>query len=161
MANLAKGKHVVSYLPGPSVKKACAQQAWIQKWRKPQPGWMKLNVDGSFDPNYENGGTGTILRDERGTVIFSSCRFFGRCSDAREMELLAYKEGIALAIQWTLKPIVVESDCLEAVRMLQYAEKDLSTLAYIIREINALMSRNREIVIQKSPVVKIVSTCSK
>nr|BAD15736.1 hypothetical protein [Oryza sativa Japonica Group] len=75
---------------------------------------MKLNVDGSFDPNYENGGIGAILKDERGTVIFSSCRFFERCYDALEMELLACKEEIVFGDSWTLKLIVVESDCLEA-----------------------------------------------
>lgn len=86
---------------------------------------MKLNIDGSFDPNYENGGIGAILKDERGTVIFSSCRFFGRCYDALEMELLACKEEIVFGDSWTLKLIVVESDCLEVVRMLQSAERSI------------------------------------
>lgn len=44
------------------------------QWEKPKEGWMKLNVDGSFDAQEGRGGIGMILRDNTGKVIFSSCR---------------------------------------------------------------------------------------
>uniref|UniRef100_A0A0E0BWT5 RNase H type-1 domain-containing protein n=1 Tax=Oryza meridionalis TaxID=40149 RepID=A0A0E0BWT5_9ORYZ len=38
---------------------------------------------------------------------------------ALEAELLACKEGINLALQWTLLPIIVVADCLVALSMIR------------------------------------------
>nr|ABA98510.1 retrotransposon protein, putative, unclassified [Oryza sativa Japonica Group] len=42
-------------------------------WTKPGMGWMKLNVDGSYDATVGTGGIGAILRNSSGEVIFSAC----------------------------------------------------------------------------------------
>lgn len=57
------------------------------RWERPRNGWMKLNVDGSFDINSEKGGIGMILRNCLGSVIFSSCRSLDSCSGPLEAEL--------------------------------------------------------------------------
>lgn len=41
-------------------------------WTKPGMGWMKLNVDGSYDATVGTGGIGAILRNSSGEVIFSA-----------------------------------------------------------------------------------------
>lgn len=33
-----------------------------KRWEKPQLGWMKINVDGSFDAHVGSGGVGAIMR---------------------------------------------------------------------------------------------------
>jgi ribonuclease HI len=119
------------------------------QWEKPKGGWMKLNVDGSFDAQEGRGGIGMILRDNIGKAIFSSCRVLDGCSDAQEAELLSCAEGIILVIQWTLLLIVVETDCLVASQLIQSKEKDLSTLAHIVQEVKRLLAGEREIIIQK------------
>lgn len=48
--------------------------------------------------------------------------------------MLACKEGIARALQWTLVPIIIESDCLAAINMIQYEERIYSDIAFLIRE---------------------------
>nr|BAD28086.1 hypothetical protein [Oryza sativa Japonica Group] len=45
------------------------------------------------------------------------------CQSALETELLACRDGIALALQWTLLPIVVESDCQEAIQLIKSVNK--------------------------------------
>lgn len=72
-----------------------------------------------------------------------------RCSDALEVELLSCVEGIILEIQWTLLPIVVETDCLVASQLIQSKEKDLSVQAHIVQEVKHLLARERKIIIQK------------
>ena len=58
-----------------------------------------------------------VLRNSLGSVIFSACGFIERCSPL-ESELLACKEGINLALQWTLLQLIVESVCKVAINMI-------------------------------------------
>lgn len=110
---------------------------------------MKLNVDGSFDSITGTGGVGVVLRNTSGQVIFSVCGFIERCTSPLESELLACKEGLNMALQWTLLPIIVETDCLTAVNMIQDARKEMSALAHVVKDIGILMFGDREIVLKK------------
>lgn len=147
VGKLLKGKHVLVY-PLRNTSKPVKIQPPVP-WTKPQLGWMKLNIDGSFDASLNQGGIGAILRNNAGSVIFSACGFIERCSSALEAELLACKEGIIMALQWTLLPICIETDSLEAVNLNQSANNVRSELAHLIREIGELISGNREITIKK------------
>ena len=40
-----------------------------QRWEKPKLGWMKVNVDGSFDMLEDSGGVGVDMRDSDGKVL--------------------------------------------------------------------------------------------
>lgn len=113
---------------------------------------MKLNVDGSFDATSGTGGLGAVLRNSLGSVIlsfFSACGFKERCSSPLEAELLARKEGINLALQWTLLPLIMESDCLVAINMIQSPGREMSQLAYLVRDIEELLVGDRVVSIQK------------
>ena len=55
-------------LPYISVK----EKSPINPWKKPPPGWVKLMIDGSFCKEDGSAGTGVVLRDESGNVIFSA-----------------------------------------------------------------------------------------
>ncbi len=59
-------------------------------------------------------------------------------------------DGLSKAIQWTSLPIVVETDCLTVLHLLDSKEKDRSMFASIIQEAKALVvGGGREIVIRK------------
>ncbi|KAM0891479.1 hypothetical protein ACQ4PT_026378 [Festuca glaucescens] len=96
-----------------------AEEMPRQRWARPPMGWVKLNVDGSFDAESRTGGVGMILRDDSGEIIFSACRALNSCSSPLETELAACMEGIALVQQRNALPLVVEMDCLEAVAMIR------------------------------------------
>lgn len=66
---------------------------------------MTVNVDGSFDAAEGEGGIGIVMRDWEGRVVFASCKTLNICNSAREVELAACREGITLALQWTLLPV--------------------------------------------------------
>jgi ribonuclease HI len=112
-------------------------------------GWMKINVDGSFDATLNTDGTGIVMRDYSGKVYAASCAYLNRCSSALEAELLAIRNGIMLAYQWTLRPCIVETDCLEAVHLLQMKGKILSDQVFLVREVCDLMTGVREILLRK------------
>jgi ribonuclease HI len=98
---------------------------------------VKLNTDGSFLNGV--GGTGMVLRDQEEGIIFTSCRHLLSCSDALESEILAIKEGLSLALQWSSLRVDIESDCLESVSMVKSGERNKSKYAFMIREIKECM----------------------
>jgi ribonuclease HI len=87
-----------------------AQNSPSTPWPRPNPGWAALSVDGSFDDE-GRAGTGMVLLDSNGTVIFSACRVLFNCNDALETEFSALMEGLALAQEQSELPIIIQSDC--------------------------------------------------
>ncbi|KAE8791035.1 hypothetical protein D1007_34468 [Hordeum vulgare] len=108
-------------------------------WSKPQTGWTKLNCDGSFDDKAA-AGSGMVLRDSDGLIIFSSCRQLFNCRDPLEAELGACMEGLSLALSRTELPIAIEMDSLLAVKMIQSRDDDRSLYCSLVREIKHLRS---------------------
>ena len=68
---------------------------------------MKLNTDGSFAED-GTAGAGMVLRDDRGHIIYSTCRQLLSCQEALEVELCACMEGLSFAMQRSDLPIIVE-----------------------------------------------------
>lgn len=51
-----------------------------------------------------------------------------------EVELIAYREGTKLAVEWTPLPAILESDCLTAVMLLRRLEAQKLPSTFIIKE---------------------------
>ncbi|GJM87763.1 hypothetical protein PR202_ga03753 [Eleusine coracana subsp. coracana] len=90
-------------------------------------------------------GIGLIARDSQGQVIFSSGRVLFHCKDAEEAELLACREGLNLAIQWVAAPVIFETDSLLVSNMLKAMFGDRSSKAMMVRHVNDLINKLREI----------------
>jgi ribonuclease HI len=99
-------------------------------WVKPLAGWVKLTIGGSFRSEDGTVGTGMVLRDETGQVIFSACRFINSCAEALEAELLACSEDLELAIQHSQLPIIIDSDCSELVSAQKNPSQDRSAFLH-------------------------------
>jgi ribonuclease HI len=120
-------------------------------WEKPDAGSVKLNVDGAFDQQSGTAAAGMILRDATGGIIFSSCRSMQHCTSALEAELCACMEGIALAVQWSQEPIIVETDCALVVSMVTSKDMDSSYLGHLVAEVKIQLASDRQIRIVKIP----------
>jgi ribonuclease HI len=118
-------------------------------WLKPRPGWVKLNIDGSFKASDGSAGAGMVLRDEDGQVIFCACHHLNRCDDPFESEARACKEGIKLALQLSNKPIEVETDCSNLVASVLDKELDRSPFAFVISAVKFFFSGDRNISLVK------------
>ncbi|KAM0924261.1 hypothetical protein ACQ4PT_004995 [Festuca glaucescens] len=140
-ADDVKGKHpVAEQLEGclqPRKTKPVIVDA-ASSWSKPVAGTVKLNVDGSFSEATGSGGAGMVLRDDTGAVIVSACRYIPSCSSPLEAELVACREGVALARQWSNKSCTMEVDSREAVKMINSLEMDRSSLAFTVQDIKDL-----------------------
>jgi ribonuclease HI len=114
-----------------------------KRWQLPSPGWVKLNFDGSVKIDDGSAGTGMILRDEEGSIIFSACRRLVNCSDPLEAEARACEEGLKLALELSDKQIIMESDCAGLVTAVLERGQDRSSLVQTISEIKFLLKGTR------------------
>jgi hypothetical protein len=90
-----------------------------------------------------------VLRDEEGSIIVTGCRFLQSCGSPLEAEVTTCIDGLALALERTTKPIIMESDCLEAVSMINSESTNRSEVAALIDAARHLCNSDR--VVQISP----------
>jgi ribonuclease HI len=112
-------------------------------WCPPPHGWVKLTVDGSYKQEDGTTGTGMVLREDMGRVIFSSCRSLVLCGDSLKAEVRACLEGIKLTLQYCQLPIVIDIDCSQVVSAVQNRHPDRSPLLHLVSEIKRCFSLDR------------------
>jgi ribonuclease HI len=135
---LIKGKHT-SVLDLPHARVVYRPKKPPDKvWLKPALGYVKLNCDGSVKLEDGSAGTGMVLRDENGQVIFTACRHLLHCEDALEAEAYAVAEGLKLSLQRSNLPIIVETDCVGLITAINNGSQDRSSIRHIISEIKLL-----------------------
>ncbi|RLN33118.1 hypothetical protein C2845_PM03G03460 [Panicum miliaceum] len=64
------------------------------------PGWVKINVDGTFSEQTGEAGVGVVIRDHLGKVLLAAWRVIFDASSVEEVEALACKEDVLLAAEW-------------------------------------------------------------
>ncbi|KAL4291469.1 hypothetical protein GQ457_14G003410 [Hibiscus cannabinus] len=99
-------------------------------WTRPRTGWIKVNVDASVSMVDRSAGAGGALRDDSGAWLSGYARYVGRC-DVLLAELWAIHDGLLLAWDLGFRFVELESDCLEAVRVICSRSDVLSTSALV------------------------------
>jgi ribonuclease HI len=141
--NILKGKMVVLDVACKPSSAVCQLKLPMQPWKPPDSEWVKLTIDGSFKTEDGGAGSGMILRDSNGNIIFSACRNLLMCNNALEAEGQACLEGLELALQYSQLPIIVDTDCVQLVAMVSDSSPDRSSLVHLISEIKRLSSQSR------------------
>jgi ribonuclease HI len=141
--SIVKGKSVA--IEAPSVRSYIIRKEKPPDvpWKPPPPGWVKLTVDGSFNPEDGAAGAGMILRDVNGHIIFSACRNLLMCEGPLEAEARACLEGLELALQHSHLPIIIDTDCVQLISMVQGTSPDRSPLMHLFMELKSLASLER------------------
>lgn len=49
----------------------------VVKWRAPDEGWIKINLDGSFRSNTRYGVGAVVIRNHEGTVLAACSMWYG------------------------------------------------------------------------------------
>ena len=109
------------------------------RWSAPTKGWIKINVDGAFKKNGD-ACLGVVIRDDAGKVLLSAWRVVANASNAEEVEIMACKEGFALAVEWTPYQATLESDCSSVIKYLSDSREQRIPSAFIIKEPKELAS---------------------
>ncbi|KAI5003235.1 hypothetical protein ZWY2020_030395 [Hordeum vulgare] len=85
------------------------------KWSKPDPRFIKINVDATFYPDEGVGATTTIIRDDRGNFIGAQCKFIPFAADIITTEALAMRDGLVFANALGCNQVEAESDSLQLI----------------------------------------------
>jgi hypothetical protein len=91
-----------------------------------------------------------MLRDEVGQIVFSACSQLLSCIDPFEAEARACEEGLRISFLRSTKPIIVETDCMNLIKMALERKQDRSLLLHLISNIRYLVNRDREIIFVKA-----------
>lgn len=110
-------------------------------WQKPQPGWVKINVDGAFSPNSGKAGIGVVIRNEAGAVELCSWRVLFDATSVEQTEAQACLESINLAAEWVRKKALVEMDCANVVQVLNSKAPNKSPMLFLMEDIQEARSR--------------------
>ncbi|KAK9029308.1 hypothetical protein V6N11_026427 [Hibiscus sabdariffa] len=101
------------------------------RWTKPQFGWHKLNSDGALDNRNGVASCGGLIRDDGGSWLIGFSKRIGICS-VLEAELWGIYEGLLAA--WTIgsRYLLVESDCLEAIKLVNNRRNSDGVLSMVL-----------------------------
>ena len=77
-------------------------------------------------------GIGVVIRDSSGSVLLTAWKFISDAGSAEEV--LACKEGLTLAAEWTKSPSILESDCANIIKYLHQPERQRSASTFTIQE---------------------------
>ncbi|XP_024190430.1 uncharacterized protein LOC112194420 [Rosa chinensis] len=110
------------------------------KWQLPPTGRLKINVDGSYRPEFGDGGIGIVVRDEDGICIATMAHYFPHVISATHMEAEACRAGVLLAIHQYWDAFDFETDCSLVVVALQQNVEDRSDIGRIIDDCKSYLT---------------------
>ena len=121
-------------------------------WTKPPPGYLKLNVDGSFlDGHASFGG---ILRDNDGTWIWGFAGAFPT-ADALEAELMAIRTDLHVLLDKRISRVLIETDSSQAVNLFHGHPEDTHPLLLTILDYKRIHTQ-----LWSSPILYTPRTCN-
>jgi hypothetical protein len=115
-------------------KKKPTKERKSLRWIPPEDCLIKINVDGAF-MNNGDASIVVVIRNSEGTVLLSAWRVLSHAVNAEEVELMACREGVALAVEWTPMHAIFESDCLSALQLLSKQGEQRSSSMFLVKEI--------------------------
>ncbi|KAK8480884.1 hypothetical protein V6N11_061841 [Hibiscus sabdariffa] len=99
-------------------------------WRRPDPGWICLNVDGAVSRGSNAGAVGGLFRDHSGAWIAGFQQAIGKCSPLHA-ELWALFIGFQYAWELGFTTLQIQTDCKEVVNMLHALDTDRSAFTLV------------------------------
>ena len=115
----------------------CAPAA-APKWIPPPQGLMKVNVDATLSKNSDIVAMAAVARDGAGAFMGASALVMKGISDPETAEVLACREGLALAADLMIRRVRIATDCACAVRSM--AGPGMGRYGHVIRVMKAGMT---------------------
>ena len=138
MDEIIKGKAPLMLNP-PGTQEQPQPNTIPKRWPRPPAGVLALSVDGSYNGSDGSAGSGMILRDDKGGVIFAAYRKIFNCNEALEAELQAMAEGFKLAAEHSSANILLQSDCSLALKALSDDSLDRSMHGHLVRTVKGYL----------------------
>ena len=117
-------------------------------WSPPEPGMIKLNVDGAIFDSLEKFGFSLIARDHNDLLIEGQAKLLQGLAQPKLAEAIGIREALSWIKRNPWKKAIVESDCLVAVQAIRSSQIMLSVFGDVINECKAL--------VKDVPLVKVL-----
>ncbi|CAN6679767.1 unnamed protein product [Malus baccata var. baccata] len=75
-----------------------SKNAEVQKWRKPEEGWIKCNFDGAWEEQGAVGRVGIVIRDAAGDFVAATALKLDGISLAMLAEIAAAREAVLVKV---------------------------------------------------------------
>jgi ribonuclease HI len=85
------------------------------RWKMPEVGKIKVNVDASFYRDDRAGAVAAVIRDVQGKFLAASCTYVPNLSSSATAEALAMREGLVLVNHYGGTHVIMESDSMETI----------------------------------------------
>jgi ribonuclease HI len=112
----------------------------LQRWKRPQQGWTKINFDASFIEDKSKGAWGAVARANDGSVLFSAWDIIPQCQSAEMAEAIACLESLKVAVKCTLGNLLFETDCNSLLKIFDPGVQDRSASSFIAKEFHLFSS---------------------
>ena len=89
------------------------------------------------------------MRDHTGAVLKAACKAYEDFTEAYEAELNAVYEGLAMAIQSSEAPLLLQTDCAAVLKTLKQKGLDRSPHSKLVMKLKQMINGPRELVIMK------------
>ncbi|CAL1395939.1 unnamed protein product [Linum trigynum] len=109
-------------------------------WRRPPPGWVKVNVDAAVLKG-EGTGMGMIIRDSEGVFLRAAVRRERKCWPPEIAEIKAVEFGLKHLEMSGHRQAVVETDCQQVVHALRSKSQTRLEAGPLISEMQATAQR--------------------
>ena len=121
--------------------------AWVEpvgrppiSWQPPGPFQYKVNVDRALFEADNTAGLGVLIRNEHGQVMACLSEHILLPPTVVEVEALAAKRGLDLAMEMGFRNIVLKSDSLILITALWEGSCSLSSFGHIVQDIKFIAS---------------------
>ncbi|XP_013651118.1 uncharacterized protein LOC106355775 [Brassica napus] len=112
----------------------------ISSWTPPPRNWLKCNSDGTWHKDRATSGLGWICKDENGHVIWVGTRAVTKAASSILAKAEALKWGAETMASFGYNNIILESDSLALVRMINGSEEVWTVLQPTIEVIHSTLS---------------------
>ena len=109
-------------------------------WQPPGPLQYKVNVDGALFEADNTASLGVVIRNEHGQVMASLFKHILLPPTVLEVEALAVRRGLELAVEMGFRNIVLESDSQILITALREGSYSLSSFDHIVQDIKFIAS---------------------
>uniref|UniRef100_A0A2C9VS60 RNase H type-1 domain-containing protein n=1 Tax=Manihot esculenta TaxID=3983 RepID=A0A2C9VS60_MANES len=113
------------------------------KWKKPDAGWTKANVDAAVFES--KGAVGAVFRDDVGRFVGGYSKIFEGISDPTLLEMLAIRESLSWLKNRGRSKVIVESDCQVAVDQLGFLDSGSSMFLETCRDCQYVLSTLQDV----------------
>lgn len=103
-------------------------------WHLIDLSFWKLNIDAAWSFKSNLCGLGWVFHDHLGRVHLAGLKFVPRCQELKILEAMTICFGLEILTSINISNILVESNCLEVINLLNDVVVDLSEVSYFIEE---------------------------